>query len=430
MTQPLSQQPRRSPAQGTAPAPASLRSRYRDVRRATEALAALLSPEDCTVQSMPDVSPTKWHLAHTAWFFETLVLEREDPDFRAFHADYRVLFNSYYETVGAQHPRPARGLVSRPGLAEVLRYRAHVDEGLDRFLTRHGDHPVVELGLQHERQHQELLLTDIKHVFSCNPTRPAYREMPVMPASDPGPVAWLRFEGGLVPVGFEGTGFAFDNERPRHRAYLEPFEITSHPVTNGEFLAFMADDGYGRSDLWLADARAVIQERGWRAPLYWEQIDGSWGSLTLSGFRAIDPHEPVCHVSYYEADAFARWSGVRLPGEEEWEHAAGARPVAGNFVEAGRLHPGASEDTASDGLHQMYGDVWEWTRSPYSPYPGFQPLSGSLGEYNGKFMCSQMVLRGGSCTSPASHLRPTYRNFFYPDQRWQFSGLRLARDAG
>ena len=413
-----------------------LATQYRDVRGATESLCQPLSAEDCQAQSMADASPAKWHLAHTTWFFETFVLETGMKGYEAFHPEYRVLFNSYYQTVGEQHPRPRRGLLTRPTLDEVLAYREHVDGCTVAFLESHAstDHPltaVIELGLHHEQQHQELILTDAKHLFSDNPLRPAYRDCPHPAEVDCGSVRWRRYRGGVCWLGHDGQGFAFDNEQPRHEVVVNAFDLALRPVTNGEFLVFVADGGYERPELWLSDGWATVRERRWHAPLYWEQRDdGAWFIQTLSGLRALRPDEPVCHVSFYEADAFARSVGARLPTEAEWELAAGNVIKEGNFVETGLLHPApARGHAAADDPAQLFGDVWEWTQSPYTPYPGYRPPSGSLGEYNGKFMCNQMVLRGGSCATPHAHIRATYRNFFPPDARWQFSGIRLARDA-
>ena len=415
---------------------AELAKRYREVREATLALCETLSPEDAQAQSMTEASPAKWHLAHTTWFFETLVLAPHGAGYEAFDPSFRVLFNSYYQSIGRQHPRPERGLLTRPGWSRVLDYRARVDQCVGALLDRA---PVdariaelVELGLHHEQQHQELLLTDVKHLFSCNPLRPALREAGEAgeageDASDPGeeaaPVEWLGFEEGLRQVGHEPGGFSFDNEGPRHRCYLGAFEIASRPVTNGEFLAFIADAGYRRPELWLSDGWSTVEREGWEQPIYWEQRDGRWLDFTLQGLRELRLSEPVCHVSYYEVDAYARWSGERLPTEAEWEVAAAAHAEArGSFAESGRLHPAPVRAAC------FLGDVWEWTQSPYVPYPGYRALRGPVGEYNGKFMANQVVLRGGSCATPESHIRPTYRNFFYPDARWQFSGARLARD--
>ena len=409
-----------------------LHTRYHEVRQATVKLCEPLSPEDCVVQSMPNCSPAKWHLAHTSWFFETFVLERAFPDYVRFNPQFRVLFNSYYQSVGEQYSRPMRGLLSRPTLDEVLKYRKHVDRFMISVLEDGGRcaaaSSVIELGLHHEQQHQELILTDIKHMLSFNPLRPAYSDV-VGPAGKAPPLNWNEHEGGVKWIGQgDEDSFAFDNEEPRHRVFIEPFELASRPVTNAEYIAFMEAGGYEHPDLWLSDGWYAVNDQHWRAPLYWESRDGAWFSFTLSGLRELRPEEPVCHLSFYEADAFARWAGARLPTEAEWESATGGVPIEGNFVERGVLHPAPGADSG-DGLIQMFGDVWEWTQSPYTPYPGFNPAEGALGEYNGKFMCNQIVLRGGSCATPQSHIRATYRNFFPPDARWQFSGIRLARNA-
>jgi ergothioneine biosynthesis protein EgtB len=406
-----------------------LADRYRELRAASEGLCAGLSAEDCALQSMPDASPVKWHLAHTSWFFETLVLEGL-PGHAPFHPDFRVLFNSYYESVGAQHPRPERGVLSRPSLDEVRAYRRHVDAGILRVLDAGAPASslaVVELGMHHEEQHQELILTDLKHAFSRNPLRPVYRERAPEPAGPVPPLRWHAFGAGLREIGHAGPGFAFDNERPRHRVFVEAYELASRPVTNAEFLAFVRDDGYLRPELWLSDGFAAVAARAWRAPLYWEERDGEPWTFTLAGMAPLRGDEPVCHVSHYEADAYARWAGARLPTETEWELAAQGVAREGGFVEGGRLHPGPSP-AAGDHPAALFGDVWEWTSSAYTPYPGFRPLTGSLAEYNGKFMSNQLVLRGGSCATPRRHIRPSYRNFFPPDARWQWSGIRLARD--
>ena len=408
-----------------------LQARYQSVRRATVRLCEPLSPEDCVVQSMPDCSPAKWHLAHTSWFFETFILESLIRDYVPFNTQFRILFNSYYQTVGEQYSRPQRGLLSRPTLDEVLTYREHVDRCMSSILQDEGKgasaETVIELGLQHEQQHQELILTDIKHMLSLNPLRPAYSSV-VGPAGEAQAQSWSRYEGGLQWIGHEGDSFTFDNEEPRHRVFIEPFELASHLVTNGEFLAFIEAGGYERPDLWLSDGWYAVNDQHWRAPLYWEFRDGVWFSFTLSGLRELRLEEPVCHVSFYEADAYARWAGARLPTEAEWESVALEQSIAGNFVEQGLLHPAPGADHKT-GPVQMFGDVWEWTQSAYVPYPGFSPPDGALGEYNGKFMCNQIILRGGSCATPRSHIRATYRNFFPPGARWQFSGLRLARTA-
>ncbi len=404
---------------------AALADRLRAVRSATEALCAPLEIEDYVVQSMPDASPAKWHLAHTTWFFETFLLEPHAAGFRPFHPAYRSLFNSYYVAVGPRAARPERGLVTRPTVAEVRAYRAAVDEQVDALLRdpRAGAHPdvlaVAELGLHHEQQHQELLLTDLLHAFSRNPVGPVYRAGPP-PRAAPLPVRFVPVEGGRRRIGHEGPGFAFDNEGPAHDVLLRPFALASRPVTAGEFAAFIDDGGYDRPDLWLSDGFAVAQVEGWRAPLYWERDGAGFSRFTLHGRIPMDPGAPVAHVSLYEADAYARWAGGRLPTEEEWEVAAARAPVRGQFVEDGPLVPLGGD--------ALFGGTWSWTASPYVGYPGFRPARGALGEYNGKFMVNQVVLRGGSCFSPRSHLRATYRNFFPPAARWQMTGIRLARD--
>ncbi|MDO9197879.1 ergothioneine biosynthesis protein EgtB [Rhodoferax sp.] len=411
--------------------------KYLAIREATRALAAPLSAEDCTVQSMPDASPVKWHLAHTTWFFETFVLEPHCPAYRAFDPAYRVLFNSYYNAIGDKHPRPERGLLSRPGLEEVLAYRQHVDEAMLAWLDvaplaalPAAVTDLIELGLNHEQQHQELILTDLKHLLSRHPQRPAYQKQWPLTQVLARDARWIPFAEGLREIGHDGRGFCFDNEMPRHRVWLDAYQIASHPVTHGDFIAFIDDGGYRRPELWLSAGWDAVADRGWQAPAYWTQRDGQWHAFTLHGEVPVDPNAPVCHVSFFEADAFARWAKARLPTEAEWEIAVGGVPRSGNFLESGALHPLAPRVAGTDGmLAQAFGDVWEWTRSDYGPYPGFQPAIGAVGEYNGKFMCAQYVLRGGSCATPASHIRATYRNFFPPDARWQFSGLRLARDA-
>jgi len=406
--------------------------RFRAIRAQTEALCAQLSTEDAQAQSMPDASPAKWHLAHTTWFFDTFVLSRLDPGFQAPDPTYATLFNSYYHSVGAQHPRPQRGLITRPSLSEVKAYRALVDAAINNAAhARPGDWesalPVLELGLHHEQQHQELILTDIKHLLSMNPARPAYRTDLEASATPSSPLTWRRVAGGQYEVGAPDTGFAFDNERPRHAVLIDDFEIASRPVTTLEFAQFVADGGYRTPTLWLSDGWDAVRRNDWRHPLYWYQRDGAWHEFTLGGGRPVDPEAPVCHISYYEADAYARWADARLPRETEWEVAYCDAPVTGNFVEQDRLHPGGTT-TGSGPATRVFGDVWEWTQSPYSAYPGYQPPPGAIGEYNGKFMCNQIVLRGGSCVTPAGHIRPSYRNFFPPEARWQFSGVRLARD--
>jgi ergothioneine biosynthesis protein EgtB len=413
-------------------APRRLAERYREVRGATERLAEPLSAEDCTVQSMPDASPVKWHLAHTSWFFETFVLERGVAGYRPYHPQFRVLFNSYYNGVGAQHPRPERGLLSRPSLDEVRAYRADVDRRLLELLERSAVEPLadtIELGLHHEQQHQELILTDVKHMLSLNPLRPAYRDLPPAPARDVAALRWFHHPGGIAWIGHDERSFSFDNERPRHRVLVDAFSLASRLVTNGEYLEFVADGAYSRPDLWLSDGWDVVRSHGWQAPLYWDRDPrGGWRVTTLSGGRDLRPDEPVCHVSFYEADAFARWSGARLPSEAEWETFARKAALDGNFVESGWLHPTGVAVPDAAAPAELFGDVWEWTRSPYAPHPGYHPPTGALGEYNAKFMCNQLVLRGGSCATPRSHVRASYRNFFPPQARWQFSGIRLARD--
>jgi ergothioneine biosynthesis protein EgtB len=420
----------------------ALATRYAQVRQTSLALAAPLTAEDCQLQSMADASPTKWHLAHVTWFFETFVLERYEPHFRAFDPSFRVLFNSYYQGVGEMHPRPQRGLISRPTLEEVKRYRAQVDERMQTVLAAHphdeGLAQLITLCLQHEQQHQELLLTDIKHALSFNPTHAPYARRWPMAKVQPQPLQWFGYAGGLIEHGFDagsdGT-FCFDNETPRHATFTAPFELASRPVTYDEFLAFIDDGGYQRPELWLAIAWDWVRASARRAPLYWQQQNSVWRNHTLQGSVDVDPHTPVCHLSYFEADAYARWAGARLPTEVEWEHAA-RRLCANsggnarcNFASLGAFHPLPQSQAAVDEPVQMFGDVWEWTQSNYGAYPGYRPLPGAVGEYNGKFMCNQFVLRGGSCATPAGHVRASYRNFFPPDAQWQFSGLRLARDA-
>jgi ergothioneine biosynthesis protein EgtB len=421
---------------------AAERERFTAIRQESESLAANLSPEDQAIQSMPDVSPTKWHLAHTSWFFETFILAPFDPAYRVFDPDFVYLFNSYYEAVGPRHPRPQRGLLSRPTVDAVGAYRDHVTAAMLRLIGEAGQAvrrkiaPLVELGLQHEQQHQELILMDIKHVFSVNPLLPAYQApRPYGLPAAPSVAAWVEFAGGLEEIGHLGPGFAFDNEGPRHKVWLEPFHLATHPVSCGEYLEFIADGGYRRPEFWLSDGWAAVQQQGWQAPLYWRAEDGEWRIFTLSGERRVEPAEPVCHVSFYEADAFARWAGKRLPTEAEWEIAVRGshpedRPLAGNFADSRYFHPcpDAAAPAAEPTLRQMIGDIWEWTATPYTAYPRFRPVAGAVGEYNGKFMSNQMVLRGGAAVTPEGHIRTTYRNFFPPSARWAFSGLRLAED--
>jgi ergothioneine biosynthesis protein EgtB len=422
----------------TAPAlqllAADLYARFLATRRATRELAAPLSAEDCAIQSMPDASPTKWHLAHTSWFFETFVLAPSDPRYGVFDPTFKVLFNSYYNAVGDKHPRARRGMLSRPPLATILSYRSHVDEAIAARLQSGSFDAerlaLIELGIQHEQQHQELILTDLKHLLACNPAKPAYRGQWPLTSVHASRPQWISFEGGLREIGHGGEGFSFDNETPRHRVWVEPFALASRLVTNGEYIAFMEDGGYARPELWLSAGWEAVVSQGWEAPMYWERVAGAWHTFTLHGRVPVEPNTPLCHVSLYEAEAFSRWCGARLPTEAEWEVAAEKCPVQGNFLESGALHPLAMREAPAPGeLAQMFGDAWEWTRSDYAPYPRYQPAAGAVGEYNGKFMCNQYVLRGGSCATPRSHIRASYRNFFPAEARWQFTGLRLARDA-
>jgi ergothioneine biosynthesis protein EgtB len=412
---------------------------YAEVRTTTVRLAAPLSAEDQMLQSMPEASPTKWHLAHTTWFFETFLLTPHAPRYRPFDERFRQLFNSYYKQLGSHPYRGARGLMSRPSLDEVHAYRHGVDEAMLALIecANEGVLALVELGLNHEQQHQELILTDIKHALWSSPMRPAYRPQPMevgVPSprvGDPCHTRWQEFEGGIHGIGHAGGGFAFDNEGPRHEVLLRPFGMAPRAVTNGEWLEFMRDGGYRRPELWLSDGWDTVCAQQWGAPLYWERRADEWWHYTMSGTRPVEESEPVCHVSYYEADAFARWASARLPLEQEWEIAADRNPSRGTMLEEEVFHPQAAQTRVEDPsypLLRIFGDVWEWTASPYVAYPGFRPVAGAIGEYNGKFMCNQFVLRGGSCTTPASHIRATYRNFFPPQARWQFSGVRLARD--
>ncbi len=391
------------PAAAGAAAEPTLLADYAQVRRYTEALAAPLSAEDHNIQSMPDASPTKWHLAHTTWFFETVVLGKFEPRYRVFDPAYAYLFNSYYEGLGPRHPRPQRGMLSRPPLDDIREYRLHVDEAMAKLIEERASEvaPLITLGLHHEQQHQELILTDIKHAFSINPLLPAYSgKAHAAPAASP--LSWIEHRGGIVPIGHDGQGFAFDNEGPRHEVLLRPFRIASRPVSNAEYLAFIEDGGYRRPEFWLSDGWALVQREHLNAPLYWLATANAWQEFTLRGRQALEPHAPVSHLSFYEAAAYAAWAGARLPTEFEWEAASGQ--IAGQ------------------------GMVWEWTRSSYDPYPGFKAFDGEVVEYNGKFMSGQIVLRGGSAATPPGHIRPTYRNFFPPAARWQFSGIRLAGD--
>ena len=413
----------------------SILDQYRRVRLASAVIVEPLEPEDCCIQSMPDVSPLKWHLAHTTWFFETFVLKPGLPGYQTPDSRFESLFNSYYNSVGQQFARSERGFLSRPTFAEVLEYRQHVDDAMQTLLA--GDpNPsllnVVELGVHHEQQHQELMLMDIKHVFSRNPLDPVYRERDTEEATDLIQFDWVEFESSLVKIGHSGTDFCFDNETPEHQVYVEKFELANRLTTCGEYLEFINDGGYERPEFWLSEGWRVVKDCGWDAPLYWQLQGDQWSVFTLAGLKELNPSEPVCHVSYYEADAFARWSQCWLPQESYWETAARAKESkGGSFLESGHLHPqpgGASVDCG--GLSQMFGDLWEWTRSPYIAYPGYRASRGALGEYNGKFMCNQMVLRGGCCATPESHFRLTYRNFYPAGARWPFTGIRLCRELG
>jgi ergothioneine biosynthesis protein EgtB len=422
---------------------------YDEVRQRTLKLVDNLTPEDQMIQSMPEASPSKWHIAHTTWFFETFILAPHMSHYSPFEARFGSLFNSYYKRLGPHPHRSIRGTFSRPSLDEVLAYRGHVDNAIrSLFMQKTSAEllPLLELGLNHEQQHQELIVTDIKHAFWTNPLRPAYQRNPLLMrlvetrSGRPAPWAWHDFGGGLHDIGHDMRGFAFDNEMPRHSAYIEPFSIASRLVTNAEYQAFITEGGYESPELWLSDAWDHVCENGWRAPLYWENSGNEWIHFTCHGMQPLDPEEPVCHVSYYEADAFAKWADARLPTEFEWEIAAGSilnsldspevQQAAGNMLEGEAYHPGRADAYAPESLQQLFGDTWEWTSSPYSAYPGYRAPAGLEGEYNGKFMCNQMVLRGGSCATPASHIRKSYRNYFAPHARWQFCGIRLARDGG
>jgi len=407
--------------------------RFRNVRLRTLELCKPLTPEDMMVQSCAEASPAKWHLAHTAWFFESFILREFLPGYKLFNSDFPWLFNSYYRSFAEFPEKRLRSSFSRPGLDEVMRYRSYVDEGIEKLIEANPEPEVlkrIELGANHEEQHQELLLTDILHAFSANPLRPVYRKLGTPELGQPAnanPLRFAEFAGGLVDVGFAGTGFCYDNELPRHRVWLEPFALANRLVTNGEFAEFIADGGYRRFELWLSAGWDAIQQNGWRAPLYWNGEGKNWKLFTLRGEASLEEAEnaPVSHISYFEADAYARWAGKRLPTEFEWEVTAEGQPVRGNLLDAGRLTPAAAME-GSEEISQMWGDCWEWTASAYLGYPGFAPLAGSLGEYNGKFMSGQMVLRGGSCATPKTHIRSSYRNFFPPETRWQISGIRLA----
>jgi ergothioneine biosynthesis protein EgtB len=424
-----------SPAYQGSPSAPSLARRYAGVRGQTEALCQPLEIEDYVVSSMPDVSPTKWHLAHTTWFFETFILAHHAPAYRSPNPRYAYLFNSYYVQAGERHCRAQRGLATRPTVAEVFAYRRHVDCAMQMLIeqvagdTDHPAYPLIELGLHHEQQHQELLLMDIKHVFWTNPLRPTYRRRTEVLAPVPPRLAWHPFAEGIRTIGHAaGHGFAYDNESPQHRVFLNSFRLASRLITNGEYLEFIEDGGYRRPDLLLSAGLAAARDRNWEAPLYWEKVDDRWHEFTLAGMLPVDPAAPVCHVSYYEADAYARWAGFSLPTEAEWEMAAADHPIDGTFVESRRFHPEPAPGHG-DGIEQLYGDLWQWTASAYTAYPGYHPAPGAIGEYNGKWMADQWVLRGASCATPRSHARTSYRNFFPSDARWQFAGIRLAERA-
>ncbi len=415
----------------------SLTQFYKTVREFSQTLAEPLEIEDYVVQSMPDVSPTKWHLAHTSWFFETFVLSKAILEYKSPNPQYAYLFNSYYVLAGERHLRPKRGLISRPTVEETYSYRNHVDESMLQFMESANKKEwkelsaVIEIGIHHEQQHQELILTDIKHVLSENPLNPRYvsKQKPGRTTDKPQELKWVSFEGGVCNIGNEGEGFGYDNEYPSHKVYVNPYMLGSRLVTNAQYLEFIKDGGYETPEIWLSEGWATVEINNWIAPLYWQKINGEWMQFTLTGLRKVEPNEPLTHVSYFEADAYARWAGSRLPTEAEWEVAASNLEIEGNFVDNMNFHP-APLNKSSNGqpLKQMFGDVWEWTQSAYSAYPGYKTPPGALGEYNGKFMCNQMVLRGGSCATSKSHIRKTYRNFFPTDARWQFMGIRLAKD--
>ncbi len=407
-------------------------SEYDKIRSFTHHLVEPLEVEDMVIQPMESASPAKWHLAHTSWFFETFVLEKFQPGFESLHPQYAYFFNSYYLQTGVPFTRAKRGLLSRPTVKEVFEYRAYVDEQIKEFVENCPDDvweeasKVMEIGHNHEQQHQELILTDVKYLLAQNPLLPVYKERETEKGSSVKELNWIAFEEGIVEIGNKGNEFTYDNEHPHHRTFVQDFELADRLITNKEYLEFMEDGGYDRSELWLDEGWSKVKSEDWKAPLYWFKRDGEWYNFTLSGARPISMDEPVIHVSYFEADAFARWKGFRLPTEQEWEHACDSLHIKGNFVDDDALHPTASRDN-HNGLKQMYGDAWEWTSSSYAPYPGYKPLPGALGEYNGKFMANQYVLRGGSCATSKSHIRKTYRNFFYTDARWQFTGIRLAK---
>ncbi|MFO1319863.1 MAG: ergothioneine biosynthesis protein EgtB [Burkholderiales bacterium] len=426
-----------SRAAGPVPDPQARRliARFLGIRAATESLIAGLSAEDCALQSMPKASPVKWHLGHTTWFFETFVLLPNVPGFKATHESYTGIFNAHFESLGPRLPKESRGLLSRPALDEILQYRNRINEAVVELLSGRWPLPgrlaeAFELCLQHEQQHQEQILADLKHLWSCNPMRPVYRPLPLQAATALKPLTWFPCADGVREIGHAGPEFAFDNERPVHKQFVGPFELASRLVTGGEFLDFMEDGGYQKPEVWMVDGWNHVKRLGWSSPLYWERQGRRWMQFTLSGLREVDTDEPVCHVSWYEADAYARWAGARLPTEAEWEVAAIDATQGGNFAESGRLHPSPLPALRADwGPAQLFGDAWEWTSSVHQPYPGYKPAAGPLGEYNSRFMVNQFVLRGGSCATPQAHIRASYRNYLPPHARWQFTGIRLARDA-
>lgn len=415
----------------------TLTERFAEIREVSMRLVQPLEKEDFIIQSHPDVSPAKWHIAHTTWFFERMILKEFKSGYQEFNPTFDFLFNSYYNSIGPYQPRHQRGVLSRPTVDEVIAYRNYVDRQIHELFSESQSSEtkkelvkLIDMGLQHEQQHQELILMDVKYNFFVNPLFPVYLKTEEFPGSKRSEPAFVEFEGGLIEIGHNGEGFSFDNERPRHKVWLEPFQLATEPVINGEYLEFIKAGGYEKPEYWLSDGWNVVKENNWKAPLYWlKNEEDEWGIFTLSGVKNLDPSEPVSHVSFYESDAFSRWKGKRLPTEAEWEHASQGMPIRGNFTEQGGYHPvPLSEESPEAPLAKIFGDVWEWTSSAYSSYPGSKPLEGALGEYNAKFMSNQMILRGGSCATPATHIRETYRNFFPPDKRWQFSGFRLADD--
>jgi ergothioneine biosynthesis protein EgtB len=407
--------------------------KFESVRAFTEDITEPLEIEDFVVQVTENASPAKWHLAHTTWFFETFLLEKELRDYDPIHPQYSYLFNSYYLQTGVPHCRARRGNISRPTVKQVFEYRESINEHVINLIKHATDEqyenwgPIIEIGIHHEQQHQELLMTDLKYMFSQNPLNITYKKVDRPSVESVPKLSWSAFEEGIYEVGHKGNDFGYDNEFPRHKTYIHDFELANRLVTNAEFIEFIESGAYGEPKWWLDEGFSTIRDEGWNAPLYWEKKDGKWHQFTLSGgLQKVDPNEPVTHVSYFEADAYARWKGMRLPTEQEWEVASQGLTVKGNFADAGNLHPVALQN-AKEGLQQMFGEVWQWTSSSYAPYPGYKPLPGALGEYNGKFMCNQYVLRGGSCVTSKSHFRKTYRNFFHANERWQFTGIRLAK---